>query len=151
MHQTTLLIRSNITMMNDFEKIFKEIDIPHVSDELFGKVMRRIQKEQSLAKKWDLFFGFFLGFGMFLAGAVFFLYTPFNGFFESEFFEFFSLIFSDPELVVTYWRSFMFALLESVPIIQGILFLMIIFFFFESGRFFTHIPRSKKIGILSVS
>lgn len=113
-------------MRKDYNYLFTLNSLPKPSDTLFDKVMLRIKNEQKLR-------------AVRLETAIFSLSTVFFGiafvrvfqiirvsFIESDFFRFFSLIFSDFEEVVAYGNSFILFLLESIPVIGLIALLILI-------------------------
>jgi len=54
---------------------------------------------------------------------------------DSGFLQFLSLIFSDFKIVMTYWQSFALSLLESLPVLNLALFLVVVLAFLESIKF----------------
>jgi hypothetical protein len=54
---------------------------------------------------------------------------------QSGFYEYFSLIFSDSELILSYWKELFFSLAESLPTISIILTLSLLFICFLSLRY----------------
>lgn len=55
--------------------------------------------------------------------------------FDSGFIYFASLIFSDFSIVIIHWKIFTLTLLETLPIISLILFLIVLFLFLESVKY----------------
>lgn len=62
---------------------------------------------------------------------------------DSGFIHFASLIFSDFSIVMTHWKIFALILLETLPIVSLILFLIVLFLFLESVKYL-----SKNIKII---
>lgn len=60
-----------------------------------------------------------------------------NDFAQSGFYEYLSLTFSNGGLFSSYWKEFMFSLLESLPTISIVLLLIPVFIFFLSLRYLT--------------
>jgi len=123
-------------MRRDFEKLFSHLEPPEPPEGLFDKIMRRIQKEQQLLtfKRRLAIFSVFL-----IASIAAFIQTlrlVKTELAESNFIEFFSLLFSDSSSVLAHWQSFVFALLESLPIISIIALLAAIFTLLQSFKFF---------------
>ncbi len=104
------------------------------SKDLFKKIMCRIHKEQRLLlfKRIVVYF-----FG--LAGSIVAFVPAFQmvktGFFDSGFTRFFSLLFSDFNIVMAHWQNFALALLEAIPVMSIIIFSVIIVVFLESLKF----------------
>lgn len=102
---------------------FKQTEFP---DELYDKVLQRINKERGLLaiKRRLAFFSasliislvaFFPAINLIRAGLA-----------ESGFIQFFNLIFSDFGIIKMYWQNFILILLESLPI-SGLIVLLITF------------------------
>ncbi len=104
-------------------------------EELFGKIMHRISKEQRLlrAKRRIIIFSIGL-FGSLLAFIPTFHMLR-TGIIESGFIEFFSLLFSDSWVVMTYWQNFILTLLESIPSLSIAAFLTTVFVFLGSLKY----------------
>jgi len=96
--------------------------------------MRRIHKEQQLLfiKRSIIYF---VG----LVGSMAAFIPTFRmiktGFVESGFIQFFSLLFSDLNIVMAHWQNFSLALLESLPVMNIIVFAIVIVVFLESLKF----------------
>lgn len=82
---------------------------------LFSRVIKRLglEKELALIKNNLKFFSALLVIFLFL--SVFALIGMKHILAESSFGPFVSLVFSDPGIVIKYWRSFAFAAFESMP------------------------------------
>lgn len=50
-------------------------------------------------------------------GAVFAFKYMLQGFYQSSFYSYFSLLFSDPDIVVSYWRELSLSLIETTPFV----------------------------------
>lgn len=102
---------------------------------LLEKIIYRIHEERRLLnfKRRIIFFS--VG----LIGSIVALIPSFRalkgGLVESGFIKFLSLLFSDFGVVMTCWQNFALALLESLPTINIIVFLVVIFIFFGSLKF----------------
>ncbi len=66
-----------------------------------------------------------------------------SGFFESSFHSYFSLVFSDPDIVLVYWKEFIQSLVESVSIMSIIASLFTITVFLILVRTFLHNQRNS--------
>ena len=108
---------------------------------LFNRIMNRIHKErQFLIRKRIVVFA------LLFMGSLIAVFPAFRALeksiTESGFMQFLSLIFTDFRMVVTYWQSFVLSLLESLPIINLTIFLIIILAFLESIKFLARDIRS---------
>jgi len=103
------------------------------SRRLLGLIMRQIGREQ---KKADLFRTAF--FSATLIISLLALFPVFNllksNLVASGFAEYFSLIFSDWEIVSAYWQNFSLSLLEVLPVMSLAAFLTVILILLESVR-----------------
>ena len=105
--------------------------------ELFAKVMKRIHKEERFLaiKRRVAFFSFIMACSaVFFIPAVKMVQAELS---ESEFAQFFSLLFSDFGIMMASWQSFSLALLESLPVTSIAVFSAVLFAFFGSLRFLT--------------
>jgi len=117
-------------------------------ENLFQKIMSRIGEERRrLAVKRRIFV---FSFGLAVSAAAFFptLNIVKNELAESGFLNFVSLIFSDLGAVLANWQNFLFAILESFPVMSVAAFLATIFVFLQSLKF---LNRNAKIIPASVS
>jgi hypothetical protein len=129
-------------MRKELEKLFSRLEPPEPPAGLFGRVMSRIGEERRLSaarRRFAVFSFVFLAAGAALVPAFRMLQT---GLSESGFTEFFSLVFSDSGAVFAYWRSFVFALLESLPAMSAAAFLGALFVFLQSLKF---LARDTKV------
>jgi hypothetical protein len=127
-------------MKRDLEK--SEIEPPAG---LFLKVLSRIEAEEKIALLKRRIFVFS---GLVCAsttGLIVSFNFARNAIAESGFGEFFSLIFSDPAIVIAYWQNFFLTLLESFPIIEATIFLAVMFLLLQFIRFI-----NKDLGIINV-
>lgn len=93
------------------------------SEELFDKIICRIDAERKLLNIKRRIIGLFICFAGSLAALVFSFESVQVSFIESGFVEFFSLIFSDAEIIASHSQSFALSLLETIPITGLIIFL----------------------------
>jgi ABC-type phosphate/phosphonate transport system permease subunit len=118
-------------MTKDWEKLFSYYNAPKPPNDLLGKIMKRINQEKKiLTLKRRLVL---LAAG--LIGAII-LFIPalravISGFAESGFAQYFSLLFSDAEIVLAYWQNYALSLLETLPVMSVILLLATIFAILE--------------------
>lgn len=102
---------------------------------LFQKIVTRIEKEEIILlvrKRLAILFFIMTGSIVALIPA---LLTVRNNFMESGFLDFISLLFSDTNMVATYWKNFALALLESLPTVSVIVFLGTVLIFLYSLKF----------------
>lgn len=135
MHQNAFIDRIN-NMDKNIDKLFSELEVFEPDVALYSKILENIKnKQRSFARR--RFFVFLL---LFLTSSIALIPT-FNmlyvDFVRSGFFQFFSLIFSDSRLIVSYWHNFIIILMESLPVVSLILFFVIVFIMLESLRFLT--------------
>jgi len=125
-------------MHKDWENLFNCLETPEPADGLFDKILQRIRKEQRLSifrRQLALFSIGVVGSSVALIPAFQMVQSELVA---SGFVEFFSLLFSDLGLVMAHWQNFVFALLESLPVMSIVAFLAVIFIFIESLKFLTH-------------
>ena len=116
------------------------------SEELFGKIMQRIREEQHrliLKRRIAIFSIGLVGSAMAFIPTLRMVAT---GLVESGFSEFVSLLFSDLGTVLSNWQNFLFALMESFPVISIAAFLTTIFVFLQSLKF---LARDTKFVLAS--
>jgi len=110
-------------MTKDWEKLFSYYNAPEPPNDLLEKIMKRINQEKRLLTlKRRLFI-----FSTSLIGSIV-LFIPalkgvISGFTQSGFVQYFSLLFSDAEIVLAYWQNYTFSLLETLPVVSLILLL----------------------------
>lgn len=118
-------------MENNYEKLFSQLETPQAPIGLLEKILNRLTRERKLSAKRRLFvFSFSL-----LASLIALIPAwqfVWSGFAQSGFFQFFSLLFSDAAIVLTYWQNYALSLLETFPVSRLIIFLAITFIFLES-------------------
>lgn len=65
-----------------------------------------------------------------------------NSFYQSGFYDYFSLLFSGDSTVLAYWKELAYSLVETMPIVGTIVFLIAFGFLIWSGaNTFTHVRR----------
>lgn len=119
-------------MKNNF---LKELYKP--SEELYNKILNRISNEKSIVamRKRLIFtsFVFAISISCFVLSVIFFLSAAS----QSGFSQIFSLIFSDFQIISSYSSSFVLSLLESLPILNIVLFLCMTLFVSFVAKFLT--------------
>lgn len=120
-------------MIEQGRKILLSAEFIEPPQNLLDKIVRRIYSKQRLSLKRHI-----LIFGIISALSLASLVPIFNmakaNFAASGFFHFFSLIFSDFNIVVSYWKNFSVSLLESLPVTSLMLAFGALFIFLESIR-----------------
>lgn len=127
-------------MVKSYKKF--EIEPP---PELFEKIVSRIQKEKRLASARQKIFIFSAGLFWSLVAFIPSYQIVRAELMQSGFFQFFSLIFSDLSVVVVYWQSFAFTLMESLPIMSLLAFFLVLFILFESAK---HLTKNIKSALI---
>lgn len=104
---------------------------------LLEKILKSIHAQERLLalRRVALFSVFFIGSIIGLFPTFNMLLSDFN---QSGFLQFFSLVFSDFSTIVTYWKSFIIILLETLPAISLALFLTVVLTFLQSIKSLTH-------------
>lgn len=109
-------------MHEDYEKLFNKIDSLRVPENLFAKVMSRLEREQRFFIMRRLII-FSISTIASTAAFIFTFQMLQTEFAESGFFYFFSLLFSDFGIIASYWKNFLMSLLGVLPATSLILFL----------------------------
>jgi ABC-type phosphate/phosphonate transport system permease subunit len=115
------------------------------SPELFAKIMKRIRREERfLVLRHAVIFSATL----LVSGAAFVPVFKMlsSDFAQSGFFNFFSLVFSDFSVVISYWQNFALILLETLPVISLALFLAVLITFLQSLKSLTKDIKIIKYG-----
>jgi hypothetical protein len=124
-----------INVHQEYKKLFSYLTPPEPPAGLFDKIMQRIYKEQRLLiikRRIVLFSAGALGSAAAFIPVFRMVQSAFS---QSGFLEFFSLLFSDSGLVITYWQNFALALMESLPVMSVAALLGTIFIFIGSIKF----------------
>jgi hypothetical protein len=137
MHPFVVLVdrQSSHPMLKKYERLFAYLKTPEPPAGLFDRIMRRIKDEQRLLIVRQRLIVFSIALLASLAALVPTFRTAQAGLTESGFITFFSLLLSDSGVVITYWQSFVLALLESLPAVSLALFLATIFVLLGSVKF----------------
>ncbi len=102
---------------------------------LFWVIIKRLKLEKTLKTFKEKFFFFLIMLAIsiiLVAAAVFISNSELAG---SESGYLFSLLFSDTGIVLSYYKNFVFAVLESIPIVSIVIFLTALFLLMISLRF----------------
>lgn len=135
MHQSALIARIN-NMDKNVDKLFSKLEAFEPNSALYSKILENIEnKQRSFARRrFFVFLFLFLGSSIAIIPISNMLYTDFA---QSGFIQFFSLIFSDSKLIVSYWHNFALILMESLPVVSSIIFFAVLFIILESLSFLT--------------
>jgi len=124
-------------MSKNYQELFSRLAAPQMPPELLEKILNRLTKQQKLAAKRRLFVFSFSLLGSLIALIPAWQFV-WSGFAESGFWQFFSLLFSDAAVVLTYWQNYALSLLETFPASRLIIFLAVVFVFLQSLKLFTN-------------
>lgn len=122
-----------MALQENCRKIFQNIDKLEPSPELEGLILARINFGKRRSAKIKAVFSGIITLASLAALISTFQYALY-GFYQSGFYQYFSLIFSDGGSVLAFWREFAQLLAESLPLSGTIIFLSAIFIFFGSIR-----------------
>ncbi|HBH46479.1 MAG: hypothetical protein A2445_03975 [Candidatus Jacksonbacteria bacterium RIFOXYC2_FULL_44_29] len=122
-------------MRPDYEQLFTHLTPPEPPAGLLGKVMNRIyqaKRLQNIKRRVFVFSMITLGSVLAFISSAKMLHS---GLTQSGFTQFFSLLFSDFQIVITNWQNYSLSLLETLPIMSLILFVGITLIFLEALKF----------------
>lgn len=119
-------------MKNNLKELFKKIDI-NPSNFLLDNILSKIELERIRIKKINLFVYSFFGV-LSLAGSVFSAKYLIKGLISLGFFDYISLIFSNGAILISTWREYLFATLETLPILGLASFSLLLFLLFLSVK-----------------
>jgi len=92
----------------------REIDKIDPPTKLRANILMRIgREERRRARVFLLVFATVVPFS--ILGIVFSTQYMLQGFYQSSFYSYFSLLLSDPDIVLAYWKDFSLSIAESVP------------------------------------
>lgn len=129
-----------------FKKATYEYDINEVN-RIWHTIITR-DKYNARLKLWAFSFTGLAS----LAGLTLTFRMLLNDLTQSGFSEYFSLIFSDSGLIISYWKELVFSLAESLPIMSTIFTLSLIFVFLLSLRYMMkQIFKEQLIDFVSLS
>ncbi len=114
---------------------------------LFERIMGRIHNEERflIIRRTVLFS---LSAIVSFSGFVFAVKMLLTDIYQSGFLYFFSLLFSDFSVVMSYWRNFSLILLETLPTLTVILFLVLLLALLESLKLLTrNIKTMRRFAI----
>ncbi|MFZ2253327.1 MAG: hypothetical protein WAW13_04130 [Minisyncoccia bacterium] len=126
------------------------MDKLEASEDLRGKILISIQREELHRARVYILTSLATALTSIL-GAVFAVKYMIISFYQSSFYSYFSLLFSDSDVALSYWREFLFSLAETLPLLGIILLLVAIGVFFMSLRVFANNIKIKQNFIPSFS
>jgi len=117
----------------DFEKLFKNLNRLEPPQFLMGNILAAIEikKRRAARLRLALFGSFALASLTALIPAVQYFIAEIS---QSGFYQYFSLLFSDWNLVITYWNDFVLSLAEALPVLAITSVLSAVFVFLGSLR-----------------
>lgn len=119
-------------MDNNYEKLFSKIKPLDPPAGLLERIINRIQTERNLLTVKRRLVIFSVGFIGSIAAFVPVFKMVYQGFAESGFMQFLSLLFSDTGVVLTYFGNFVSSLLEALPVTGLLAFSVVLLIFLES-------------------
>ncbi|MFA5048160.1 MAG: hypothetical protein WC516_04020 [Patescibacteria group bacterium] len=121
----------------NYEKLFSHLASVELPSGFFVQTLQRLESEKKRLLVRHRRIAIVSLVGLVFSAVAFIPSLKFiwSEFAASSFMEFFSLIFSDAGMIVTYWQSFAPALLESLPFMGVIILLAVVAIFLESLRF----------------
>jgi hypothetical protein len=120
-------------MQDKLVEIFKKAKYKSSPDLVFS-VLTKIDTHEKRVAKLKLRIGAFIGLAS-LAGLIPVFEILLDNLAHSGFYEYFSLIFSDGSLILSYWKEFAFSLAESLPTTSIIFTLFLMFISLLSFRY----------------
>ena len=102
--------------------------------ELSRDISRNIIKHEKRIIRIKLYLFSIVG-SLSLVGFIPVLKTLFDGFTQSGFYEYFSLVFSSGSNLLSYWKELALSLIESLPILNIIFLFSLVFIFLLSLRY----------------
>jgi hypothetical protein len=120
-------------MKKDYQKLFNTLKTKEPSKELFEGILLRVETEDVRQARTRLGFLGVVSLTSFVALVPAFQYAL-NGFYQSGFYQYFSLLFSDGATLLPYWKEFAFSLIETLPIVEITAFLIVVLILLESTK-----------------
>ena len=130
-------------MNTKLSQIFKNVSQIEPSGELKGLILRRIEIESARQVKRKLIFSYF-GLGSSFIAGIWAIVSLGNVILKSEFWSILSLIFSDAQIVVGYWKTYLYSLLETLPVVSIVLILIPILGLIMSIGFYLDLKNKNK-------
>ena len=128
-------------MRKDYEKLFNYIESQEPPKGLFDKIILAIKKEQELQHTKRLLFGFLLLLAISIISTPFSFILLINQIKSSGVNYFISSAFSNFSVFITFWKEFCLAILESIPIVAVMIFILDMALVIFSLRLFLYKKR----------
>ena len=118
----------------DYEKLFAGLDRHEPPDYLLANILAAIdvKKRRAARLRLALFGSFALASLVAIFPAIQYFVAQFS---QSGFYQYFSLLFSDWNLALTYWNDFVLSLAEALPVLATTTVLSVILILLGSLRF----------------
>jgi hypothetical protein len=84
-----------------------------------------------------------------LWGIIFAVKYVLAGFYQTSFYSYFSLVFSDPDIAFSYWRELSFSLIEALPLLGITFSLIAVAILLTSVRFLAQNTKSNLAPLFS--
>ena len=120
-------------MSDNFEKLFNKLERFEPSEKLRANILARIDFEKRRSSRIRLAVLGTVVAASFGAVIPSFQYA-WRAFFQSGFYEYLSLLFSDSGAVLASWKTFILSLAETIPLAEMTIFLIAVFVFLFSAR-----------------
>ena len=120
-------------MSDNFEKLFNKLEQFEPSEKLRANILARIDFEKRRSFRIRLAVLGTVAAASFGAVIPSFQYA-WRAFFQSGFYEYLSLLFSDSGAVLASWKTFILSLAETIPLAEMTIFLIAVFVFLFSAR-----------------
>ncbi len=118
-------------MLQSYQDLFSYLPSAEPSDGLFDKITARLKAERQLLVLKRRLAVYFFAQGGSAAVFIFVIKMAMINLNESGFIKFFALIFSDAQIVLTYWQNFLMSLLETLPVLSLLALLVTALIFLE--------------------
>ena len=102
--------------------------------DLYEKIVFRVQREEVKSASIRSVFQGCITLASFVFAFPIFI-NVLNGFSQSGFWQYFSLIFTDSAVVITHFQTFLTSLVESTPFYEITIFLVVLFIFLGSIKY----------------
>ena len=133
-------------MPQSYERLFQNLEQLDPPPQLLGAIILRAKSEQIRAARVWLTLWVVVALSAFTALIPAFQYTA-KEFYQSGFYQYLLLIFSDSGLVMTYWKEFVMTLAESLPLLGVAIFLF--FMLILLGSFRLAIKNLKTLSLFT--
>ncbi len=133
-------------MQQDYERLFRGLSKISPPETLYHRILMQLAREEKRAAALRTAFFGVTSLASFVVLIMAFQYTA-NELAQSDFYRYFSLLFSDGGILLRYWKEFTLTLVESLPLMWGTILLASIFALLGSFRLAI---RNVRASLLSV-